>query len=188
MIDDKRFYGIYSGVVIDVEDPDKDSRIRLQVPQVLGEEPTEWARGCLPVTSNSNHPDHKKHLASEVAALLQAHATHATHATHSTTITSGAASAGTAHTHPVVISLAHDAHDAHTNNHTGKTPDSTWYLDHEHEEAENTDNKWNDDQEQSLVNTMEHTPHRLVPKLGQKVWVMFEGGDPNFPVWMGVEL
>ena len=184
MIDDKRFYGIYSAIVIDVEDPDKDNRIRLQVPQILGEEPTEWARGCLPVTSNSNHPDHKKHLASEVAALLQAHATHATH---SETITSGPATVSTfgSHTHSVTISLAHDAH---TNNHVGKTPDTTWYLDHEHEEAENTDNKWNDDQEQSLVNTMEHTPHRLVPKLGQKVWVMFEGGDPNFPVWMGVEL
>jgi hypothetical protein len=184
MIDDKRFYGIYSGVVIDIEDPDKDSRIRLQVPQVLGEEPTEWARGCLPITSNSNHPDHKKHLASEVAALLQAHATHATH---SETITSGPATVSTfgSHTHSVTISLAHDAH---TNNHTGKTPDSTWNLDHEHEEDENTDNKWNDDQEQTIASTAEHTPHRLVPKLGQKVWVMFEGGDPNFPVWMGVEL
>jgi hypothetical protein len=184
MIDDKRFYGIYSGVVIDIEDPDKDSRIRLQVPQVLGEEPTEWARGCLPITSNSNHPDHKKHLASEVAALLQAHATHATH---SETITSGPATVSTfgSHTHSVAISLAHDAH---TNNHTGKTPDSTWNLDHEHEEDENTDNKWNDDQEQTIASTAEHTPHRLVPKLGQKVWVMFEGGDPNFPVWMGVEL
>jgi len=184
MIDDKRFYGIDSGVVIDIEDPDKDSRIRLQVPQVLGEEPTEWARGCLPITSNSNHPDHKKHLASEVAALLQAHATHATH---SETITSGPATVSTfgSHTHSVAISLAHDAH---TNNHTGKTPDSTWNLDHEHEEDENTDNKWNDDQEQTIASTAEHTPHRLVPKLGQKVWVMFEGGDPNFPVWMGVEL
>lgn len=184
MIDDKRFYGIYSGVVIDVEDPDKDSRIRLQVPQVLGEEPTEWARGCLPVTSNSNHPDHKKHLASEVAALLQAHATHATH---SSTITSGPATVSTfgSHTHSVTISLAHDEH---TNNHTGKTPDSTWNLDHEHEATENVDNKWNDDQEQTIASTAEHTPHRLVPKLGQKVWVMFEGGDPNFPVWMGVEL
>ena len=123
-------------------------------------------------------------MASEVAALLQAHATHATH---SETITSGPATVSTfgSHTHTVAISLAHDAH---TNNHTGKTPDSTWNLDHEHEEDENTDNKWNDDQEQTIASTAEHTPHRLVPKLGQKVWVMFEGGDPNFPVWMGVEL
>jgi hypothetical protein len=184
MIDDKRFYGIYLGICVDVDDDEKDNRIRLQVPQVLGQAETGWARACLPVTSNSNHPDHKKHLASEVAALLQAHATHATH---SETITSGPATVSTfgSHTHTVAISLAHDAH---TNNHTGKTPDSTWNLDHEHEEDENTDNKWNDDQEQTIASTAEHTPHRLVPKLGQKVWVMFEGGDPNFPVWMGVEL
>ena len=184
MIDDKRFYGIYLGICVDVEDDEKDNRIRLQVPQVLGQSETGWARACLPVTSNSNHPDHKKHLASEVAALLQAHATHATH---SETITSGPATVSTfgSHTHTVAISLAHDAH---TNNHTGKTPDSTWNLDHEHEEDENTDNKWNDDQEQTIASTAEHTPHRLVPKLGQKVWVMFEGGDPTFPVWMGVEL
>jgi hypothetical protein len=25
-----------------------------------------------------------------------------------------------------------------------------------------------------------------VPEIGQGVWVMFEGGDPNFPVWLGV--
>lgn len=182
MIDEQRFYGIYMGVCTDVDDPDKESRIKLQVPQVLGQAITNWARPCLPVLANSNHPDHKKHLASEVAALLQAHATHATH---STTITSGPATVSTfgSHTHTVAISLAHDDH---TNNHTGKTPDSTWNLDHEHETTANTDNKWNDDQETNQ--TPEHTPHRLVPKIGQKVWVMFEGGDPNFPVWMGVEL
>jgi hypothetical protein len=25
-----------------------------------------------------------------------------------------------------------------------------------------------------------------VPDVGQQVWVMFEGGDPQLPVWMGV--
>ena len=36
------------------------------------------------------------------------------------------------------------------------------------------------------INGTEHTPHRHLPNLNQGVWVMFEGGDPNFPVWMGV--
>jgi len=36
--------------------------------------------------------------------------------------------------------------------------------------------------------TPQHTYHRTVPNIGQKVWVMFIAGDPNFPVWMGVEL
>jgi len=34
----------------------------------------------------------------------------------------------------------------------------------------------------------EHTYHRAVPNVSQKVWVMFIGGDANFPVWLGVEL
>lgn len=172
MIDDKRFYGIYLGICVDVEDDENDNRIRLQVPQVLGQSQTGWARACLPVTSNSNHPDHKKHLASEVAALLQAHADH------SVSGTTGGATVSTfgSHTHSFSFTTAH------TNNHTG----NSLSLDHEHETDADEDNKWNDDQETNL--TPEHTPHRLVPKLGQKVWVMFEGGDPNFPVWMGVEL
>jgi len=172
MIDEKRFYGLYLGICVDVEDDQNDNRIRLQVPQVLGQSETGWARACLPVTSNSNHPDHKKHLAAEVAALLEAHADH------SVSGTTGGATVSTfgSHTHSFNFTTSH------TNNHTG----NSLTLDHEHETDADTDNKWNDDQETNL--TPEHTPHRLVPKLGQKVWVMFEGGDPNFPVWMGVEL
>ncbi len=28
--------------------------------------------------------------------------------------------------------------------------------------------------------------HPVPPKAGSAVWVMFEGGDPSRPVWMGV--
>jgi hypothetical protein len=168
MIDERRFYGIYLGVCADVEDPDKDSRIRLQVPQVLGQEITEWARGCLPITANSNHPDHLEHTAAQVAALLVAHGDHA--------IAGTTGSGGTpSHTH----SFSYNAvHQEHTGNLTS--------LKHAHVTTVDKDNKWNDDQETNQ--TPEHTPHRLVPAIGQKVWVMFEGGDPNYPVWMGVEL
>lgn len=27
---------------------------------------------------------------------------------------------------------------------------------------------------------------RAVPKVGSQVWLMFEGGDPGLPVWIGV--
>jgi hypothetical protein len=197
-----RFFGIYSAKVVDINDPLKKNRIKVKVQQSTGQEVTGWARACLPIIANANHPDHLPHLASEVANLLQAHATHATH---STTITSGAASAGTAHTHPVVISLAHDAH---TNNHTGKTPDTTFKLTHAHDTTANTTQDWNDSQEQNLTpggldidpvaagfgtnrstdlaRVAEHTPHRLIPKVGQLVWIMFEAGDPEYPVWTGV--
>jgi hypothetical protein len=29
-------------------------------------------------------------------------------------------------------------------------------------------------------------PSLLIPGFNRTVWVMFIGGDPNFPVWMGV--
>jgi len=38
-----RFYGIYRGVVYDNNDPNGTGRLRLQVPQLLGTTPTEWA-------------------------------------------------------------------------------------------------------------------------------------------------
>ena len=168
-----KFYGLYEGICAENDDPEGENKIKLQVPQVMGQEMTEWARPCLPVTSNSNHPDHKKHLAVEVAALLNFHADHAISGT------TGGATVATfgSHTH----SFSYTA--AHTNNHTG----NSLSLDHAHETDANTDNKWNDDLE-ITTEFPEHTPHRLVPAVGQKVWVMFIAGDPNFPVWMGVKL
>jgi hypothetical protein len=177
-MDDKKFYGIYAAIVMDIDDPEKDNRIRVQVPQLFGEESTDWARGCLPVTANADHPDHKQHLAAEVAALLNAHADHSV----SVSGTSGPATVSTFGSHTHTFSATQTL--THTNNHTG----NSLTLDHEHVDTVDADKKWNDDQEQTIASTAEHTPHRLVPKLGQKVWVMFEGGDPNFPVWMGVEL
>jgi hypothetical protein len=113
-----RFYGIYKGVVMDTADPINKRRIRVQVPQVLGQEISGWATPCLPVGELS---------------------THSTHPTHSATITTG--SGGTqSHTHSVSINLPHSA----------------------------------------------HTAHAVVPAVNQGVWVMFEAGDPDYPVWMGV--
>jgi hypothetical protein len=177
---DKRFYGIYLGVCVDNNDPEKENKIRLIVPQILGQEITEWALPCVPVTFNADHPDHKKHLASEVAALLLGHGDH------SISISGTTGSGGSpGHTH----SFSATQTLTHTNNHAGKTPDSTNFLDHEHETAVNTTKKWNGSSGtvfNDATNTNEHTPHRGVPDLNQKVWVMFIAGDPNFPVWMGV--
>jgi hypothetical protein len=176
---DKRFYGIYLGLCVDNQDPENSQRIKLLVPQVLGGEFTEWASPCLPVVFNADHPDHKKHLASEVAALLQAHADHPVSGT------TGGATVSTfgSHTHTFSYTATH------TNNHTGKTPDSANFLDHAHETDYNEANKWNDASGAAFddaADTKEHTPHRGVPNLNQQVWVMFIAGDPNFPVWMGV--
>ena len=38
------------------------------------------------------------------------------------------------------------------------------------------------------THTVTLTTHVKVPDIDQVVWIMFEQGDPNFPVWMGVYL
>jgi Type VI secretion system/phage-baseplate injector OB domain len=40
-----KFFGVYRGVVLDNTDPLNAGRLRLQIPQVLGETPTGWAWG-----------------------------------------------------------------------------------------------------------------------------------------------
>lgn len=68
-----RLYGIYVGKVIDINDPLKRYRVRVKVPTLFGNEVTEWADACLPVSSNDHHPDHKTHLASQTVSQIQNH-------------------------------------------------------------------------------------------------------------------
>jgi hypothetical protein len=158
---DNTFFGIYRGVCVDNEDPENLNRIRLKVPQILHTNVTNWAYPCLPVTDNANHPDHLPHLASEVAALLN---THATHTISGTTGSAPSYPSGT-HTHTFSTTASHAAHAGNSGE-----------LTHAHE----------DSVDPLEINGTEHTPHRKVPNISQGVWVMFEGGDPNFPIWMGV--
>jgi hypothetical protein len=152
-----KHYGVYRGICKQNEDPDEYKRIKLLVPQVLGNALSEWAWPCLPVTSNSNHPDHQEHTAAQIAVLL------------TTTATTAADPQGGSVTIPALTVVAKAG--AATLKHPKKT-------------AADTDELWNDEQETNT--TAEHAPHRLVPKLDQGVWVMFEGGDANFPIWIGV--
>jgi len=55
---DKRFYGIYRGIVFDNNDPKNLNRIKMQVPQILGNAVTGWAWGVHPaVTATLFVPD-----------------------------------------------------------------------------------------------------------------------------------
>ena len=160
-----QFFGIYRAVCVDNQDPIEKNRIKVKVPQILGEAISDWAWPCLPITSNADHPDHLPHLASEVAALLNTHASHAV----SVSGTTGGQTVGTFGSHSHSFSATQTlTHAAHAGN--------TGQLTHDHEDSEDP----------LEVNGTEHTPHRKVPNLEQGVWVMFEGGDPNFPIWMGV--
>ena len=152
-----RFFGIYEAKVVDINDPLKKNRIKVKVQQSTGQEVSGWARSCQPITNVANHPDHQEHTASAIAALL------------TTTATTAADPQGGSVTIPALTVVAKAG--AGTLKHPRKT-------------AANTTQRWNDAQETNA--TAEHTPHRLVPKVGQLVWVMFEAGDPEYPVWIGV--
>jgi hypothetical protein len=42
-MDKQRFYGLYRGSVVDNRDPQKNGRLKVIIPQILGTVPTEWA-------------------------------------------------------------------------------------------------------------------------------------------------
>jgi hypothetical protein len=152
------FYGIYRGICVENVDPQKLDRIKVTVPQILGSAVTDWALPCTPITNTAEHLDHKPHTAAQVVALISDH----------TGTTSSALSGASAHTHTVTIS----AHAGNSNT-----------LRHPHVDI--TDPLDRDGTEEGLT-AAEHTYHRNVPAINQMVWVMFVGGDPDFPVWMGV--
>jgi hypothetical protein len=158
-----RFFGLYEGTVVDINDPLKKARVKLSV-TVTGKEVTNWAKPLLPITVNSNHPDHQEHTAAQIAALLT---------TTATTITSSSAG-DPAHTHSTTVPAL-----------TVVAKAGAGTLKHPHKTVANTTKKWNDATD--IAATEEHTLHRLLPKKGQKVWVMFVAGLVNEPVWVGVQ-
>lgn len=56
MLSDNKFYGIYRGVVADSEDPLELGRVKLFIPQVLGEAVTEWAWPVGGAINQINYP------------------------------------------------------------------------------------------------------------------------------------
>lgn len=53
---DKRFFGIYRGLVSDANDPTGKGRVRLVVPQVLGQAITDWADPVGGHIAQTNYP------------------------------------------------------------------------------------------------------------------------------------
>jgi hypothetical protein len=180
-----RFYGIYSGQVTGVNDPLKQNRIQVLVHGPTGVESHNWAPACSPITSSSYHPDHEPHTAAQIAALL--------------TTTAATVSGGGGGTVPALTVVAKPGGGQ---------------LNHPHTTTKTMTNKnvivssptsATDTLENSLYTTAsglsapgttssstsnkvpEHTFHRTVPAVNQLVWVMFIAGDPDYPVWIGVQ-
>jgi hypothetical protein len=158
---------------------------------------TNWAEACLPITSNSNHPDHLPHTAAEIAALL------------TTTPVSVTDSRGDTETVPALTVVAKTGagqlNHAYTRPSTPKTVKQMIDASGKSYIVKNAPISKTDSNEKSAytatsglsapgltssdtsIKIPEHTFHRNLPVVGQKVWVMFVAGDPDFPVWIGVQ-
>lgn len=84
---------------------------------------------------------------------------------------------------PVTSNAIHPNHAPHTGTFTASGSDHSHNVTvtfNSHAHVTSTD-------PQETDTTNEHTAHRIIPRVGQLVWVMFIAGDPNFPVWIGVQ-
>ncbi|CAB4122166.1 hypothetical protein UFOVP27_83 [uncultured Caudovirales phage] len=184
----RRFYGIYSAVVLPGVDPLGRFRIKLLIPGPTGVEKTNWAKACLPVTDNSYHPDHNPHTASQIAALLTTTAVAVSGGTGggtvpALTIVPIAATGQLNHAHTTTKSMVNTTLQVAVGAPTATTDtlENSKYTSASGLYAPGTTST------DTSRTTPEHTFHRTLPQPGQKIWVMFEAGDPEYPVWIGVQ-
>lgn len=200
----RRFFGIYSASVVAINDPLNRNRIKVSVFMPTGGEVHNWAKACLPITSNSYHPDHAPHTAQQIADLLT---------TSSIGLATGGPNTGTAHNHIVTITpltvspinVLKQLNHPHTPVHA-KVGTVNSSIDSRANKIESAYPSAAIETDSSAytaasgisapgttiyvapsANVPEHTLHRNIPALKQLVWVMFEAGDPEFPVWIGVQ-
>jgi hypothetical protein len=180
-----RFYGIYSGQVTGVNDPLKQNRIQVLVHGPTGVESHNWAPACLPITSSSYHPDHQPHTAAQIAALLTTTAATVSGGGGGTVpaLTVVAKSGGGQLNHPHTATKTLVNKNAVVSSPTATTDvlESSIYTTASGLSAPGTTSS-------STSNKVpEHTFHRTFPAVNQLVWVMFIAGDPDHPVWIGVQ-
>jgi hypothetical protein len=72
--------------------------------------------------------------------------------------------------HPLLPVTNNSTHDTHTETYTTSSASVGNLGSHTH----------------TVTLNSSHSGHTGVPHQGQSVWVMFEGGDSNFPIWVGV--
>lgn len=182
-----RFYGIYSGQVTSVDDPLKQNRIKVLVHGPTGVESHNWAPACSPITSTSYHPDHQPHTAAQIAALLTTTATTAADPQGGSvtipalTVVAKAGGGQLNHPHTTTKTMTNKNVIVSSPTATTDTLEASIYTTASGISAPGTTSS-------STSNKVpEHTFHRTVPVINQLVWVMFIAGDPDYPVWIGVQ-
>jgi len=182
-----RFYGLYSGQVTSVKDPLKKNRIQVLVHGPTGVESHNWAPACLPITDSSYHPDHQPHTAAQIAALLTTTATTAADPQGGSvtipalTVVAKSGGGQLNHPHTVTKTMVNKGLVVSSPTSTTDAFESSTYTAASGLSAPGTTSS------STSLKTPEHTFHRTFPAVGQLVWVMFMAGDPDHPVWIGVQ-
>ena len=182
-----RFYGIYSGQVTNVKDPLKQNRIQVLVHGPTGIESHNWAPACLPITSSSYHPDHQPHTAAQIAALLTTTPVSVTDSRGDTetvpalTIVAKAGGGQLNHQHTATKTIVNKGVVVSSPTSTTDTLEASIYTTASGLSAPGTTSS------STSLKIPEHTFHRTFPAVAQLVWVMFIAGDPDYPVWIGVQ-
>ena len=224
-LSDKRFYGIYRGVVVDNTDPNKQGRIKLQVPQILGPAITSWAWPIVGVPVHNKTPYGSFY---DTTASVTSTTTEKVIALGTTADAYGVSIVnGTKMTfdYAGVYNIQFSAQVYQPSNgnpainfwikKNGTKVDATtgqvdlsnqnhyalpaWNYVLKLNAGDYIEFWWNSSATVNLVTTAAGTyapsaPAMIAtatlvggytPQPGDGCWVMFEGGDPNFPLWLG---
>jgi len=225
---DKRFYGVYKGIIADSFDPEKLGRVKLIVPQILGNSVTEWVETTNGAIPNANMP---------YGTFITTASQTVTAANTETIVTNwqvedaskmylsgtrlyveetgdyllvwsamlNKASASSAEVDIWVKINGQPVANSNTRGHlSGSDAETvlTASLILDLEAGDYVEFAFSSPSSSVTVQyyAPSSTPTRpavpgvmatvnligkWVPQPGHKAWVMFEGGDPNFPVWMG---
>lgn len=225
MLSDNKFYGIYRGVVADSEDPLELGRVKLFIPQVLGEAVTDWAWPVGGAINQINWPYGTFYSVADqaigvnTATLINGWAALDTNRTSldgsriyaqetgdyfvkfsamfvKTTANSGTANlwfrvngtnvddsntkvtlAGNNSEVSMSRSLILDLEAGDYIEFVASASTTNTFLSH--------DNAGVGPEVPGIIATL-NLIGKYKPRPNTQAWAMFEGGDPNFPVWVGV--
>lgn len=225
MLSDNKFYGIYRGVVADSEDPLELGRVKLFIPQVLGEAVTDWAWPVGGAINQINWPYGTFYSVADqaigvnTATLINGWAALDTNRTSldgsriyvqetgdyfvkfSAMFVKTSANSGTANLWFRVNGTNVD--DSNTKvtlagSNSEVSMSRSLIIDLEAGDyiefvasASNTNTFLNHDdagvgpEVPGIIATI-NLIGKYKPRPNTQAWAMFEGGDPNFPVWVGV--